>query len=95
MAKVGRGRGGRGEGRDNINDPDALLSRGVVWSDPLIVILLSMYEKKYIGQNYNPVTKHQWQVILHVFNERGNMLFTRNNPILRIDSLKRKWKLKK
>ena len=45
MAKVGRGEGGRGEGRGNINDPNALLSRGVVWSDPLIEILLLMYEK--------------------------------------------------
>jgi hypothetical protein len=56
MAKVGRGRcgqGGRGEGRGNINDPDAMSSRRVVWSHPLIGILLSMYEERYIGQNYN------------------------------------------
>lgn len=50
MAKVDKG---RGEGRGNANDPDALSSHRVVWSDPLIEILLSMYEKKYIGQNYN------------------------------------------
>ncbi len=45
MANVGRGRGrgGRGEGRGNTNDSEALLSRGVVWSNPFIEILLSMY----------------------------------------------------
>ena len=35
MAKVGRGRGGRGQGQGNINELDALLSRGVVYSDLL------------------------------------------------------------
>ena len=90
MAKVGRSRGGRGEGRGNTDDPDALLSRGIIWSDPLIEILLSMYEEKYIGQNYNPVAKHQWQVKLFVFNERENVQFTRDNLISKIDSLKRK-----
>ena len=94
MANVGRGRGrgGRGEGRDNTDDSEPLLSRGVVWSDPLIEILLSMYEEKYIGQNYNPIGKHQWQAMLPVFNERGKVQFNRENLISKIDSLKRKWK---
>ena len=35
MTNVGRGRGGRGEGWGNTNDPNALLSHGAVWSDPL------------------------------------------------------------
>ena len=88
MANVGRGRvkGGRAEGRSNTNDSDALLSRGVVWSDPLIAILLSMYEKKYIGQKYNPIEKHQWQAMLHVFNERTNVQFNRDNLISKIES---------
>jgi hypothetical protein len=56
MANVGRGRGrgGRGEGRGNSNDSEPLLSRGVVWFDSLIKILLSMYEEKYIGQTIIP-----------------------------------------
>ena len=97
MANVGRGRGrgGRGEGRGNTNDSEALLSRGVVWSDPLIEILLSMYEKKYIGQNYNRVVKHQWQAMLPAFNERANVSFNRDNLISKIESLKRKWKAKR
>ena len=95
MAKVGKGRGGRGEGRGNINDLDALSSRRVVWSDPLIEILLSIFEKKYIGPNYNLVAKHQWQVMLHVFNERANVQFTRDNLISKIGSLKGKWKAEK
>ena len=97
MANVGggRGRGGRGEARGNTNDSEALLSRGVVWSDPLIEILLSMYEEKYIGQNYNPAAKHQWQAMLSAFNERANVLFNRDNLISKIDSLKRKWKAEK
>ena len=97
MANVGRGRGrgGRGEGRGVTNDSDALLSHGVVWSDPLIEILLSMYEKKYIGQNYNPIAKHQWQAMLPMFNERANVQFNRDNLISKINSLKRKWKAEK
>jgi hypothetical protein len=95
MTKVGRGGVARGEGRGNINDPNALLSREVVWSDPLIEILLSMYEEKYICQNYNSVSKHQWQVMLYVFNKMANVQFTRDNIISKIDSLKKKWKIKK
>ena len=60
MAKVGRGRGGRGEGRGNINDPDALLNRGVVWSDPLIEILLSMYSR---GTKSLAFLDSQWEII--------------------------------
>jgi hypothetical protein len=95
MTKVGRGRGARGEGWGNINNHDVLLSREVVWSDPLIEILLSMYEEKYIGQNYNLVSKHQRQVVLYVFNKKANVQFTNDNIISKIDSLKKKWKLKK
>ena len=54
-----------------------------------------MYENKYTCQNYNPVAKHQWQVMLHVFNERAKVQFTRHNLILKIDSLKRKGKSEK
>ena len=86
MAKVGSGRCGRGEGRANINDPHALLSHGVVWLDPLIENLLSMYKRKYIGLNHNLVAKHQCQVMLHVFNERANVQFIGDNLISRIDS---------
>ena len=83
MANVGRGRGrgGQGEGRSNTDDSEPLLSRGVVWSNPLIEILLSMYEEKYIGQNYNPLGQHQWQAMLHVFNERSKVQFNRDNLI--------------
>ena len=95
MTNVGRGRGGRGEGRGNTDDSEALLSRGVVWSDPLIEILLSMYEKKYIGQNYNHIAKHQWQAMLHVFNERANVQFNMDNLVSKFDSLKRKCKAEK
>jgi hypothetical protein len=97
MANVGRGRGrgGRGEGRGNTDDSEPLLSRGVVWTDSLIEILLSMYEEKYIGQNYNPIGKSQWQTMLHVFNARGKVQFNRDNLISKIDSLKRKWKAEK
>jgi hypothetical protein len=49
-----------------------------------------MYEEKYIGQNYNPIGKHQWQAMLPVFNERGKVQFNRDNLISKIDSLKRK-----
>ena len=44
MTKVRRGTCGRGEGRGNTNDSDASLSHGVVWSNPLIEMLLSMYQ---------------------------------------------------
>ena len=44
MTKVRRGTGGRGEGWGNTNDSDASLSHGVVWSNPLIEMLLSMYQ---------------------------------------------------
>jgi hypothetical protein len=57
-----------------------------------MVILLSIYEKKYIGQNYNLVAQHQWQIMLYVFNVRAYVQFTRHNLISRIDSLKRKVK---
>jgi hypothetical protein len=61
----------------------------------LIEILLSIYEEKYIGQNYNPIGKHQWQAMLHVFNElkgeRCNSIY-RDNLISKIDSLKRRRK---
>ena len=73
MANVGRGRGGRGEGWSKTNDSEALLSRGVVRSNPFMEILLSMYEEKYIGQNYNPIAKHQCQAMLYVFNKRANV----------------------
>ena len=90
MANVSSSRGGRGEGRGNTNDSDALLSCEVVWSDPLIEILLSMYDEKYIHSNHIPIAKHQWQVMLHVLNERANVQFNSDNLISKIDSLKRK-----
>ena len=51
-----------------------------------------MYEEKYMGQNYNPIANHQWQVMLHVFNERANVQFDMDNLISKFDILKRKWK---
>ena len=54
-----------------------------------------MYEEKYIGQNYNPAAKHQWQAMLSAFNERANVLFNRDNLISKIDSLKENGKQRK
>jgi hypothetical protein len=57
---------------------------------PTLTAGYGMYEEKYIGQNYNPIGKHQWQAMLPVFNERGKVQFNRDNLISKIDSLKRK-----
>jgi hypothetical protein len=55
MANVGRGRdrGGRGEGRGNTDDSEPLLSRKVVWSDPLIEILLTTVPGRQGRQKLN------------------------------------------
>ena len=45
-----------------------------------------------MGQNYNLIANHQWQVMLHVFNERANVQFDMDNLISKFDILKRKWK---
>lgn len=98
MARVGRrGRGEvLGEGQGNTNDLDPSLTCGVIWSSTLIKILWSMYKKKKnVGQNYNPIAKHQWKIMLHVFNKRANVYFTRDFLISKTDSPKWLWKAEK
>ena len=48
-----------------------------------------------MGQNYNLIANHQWQVMLHVFNERANVQFDMDNLISKFDILKKNGKHKK
>ena len=53
-----------------------------------------MVEEKYTCQKHNPIAKHQWQVMVYVFNKNANLQFTRSNSIFKIDNLKKKMESK-